>query len=127
MTRSVGDDFARVLGDFASGIKRSTEDGDGDDESFKNQSADDPADHGVARVLLASCGEELLIHDLIAEHEEHGGDEKLESADETHGRGLNDSFRREAVIAEELEVLRGQRRSADRPSRRPDATGKARR
>jgi len=54
---------------FACGVKGAPKHGDGYDQGFKEQSAQDPADDGYTSILLGLCGEELLIHDLVSEHE----------------------------------------------------------
>ena len=59
MARGVGDDFVGLRGGFAGGIKRRANYCNGDDESFKHDGADDPADDGDARVAFGFRGEEF--------------------------------------------------------------------
>ena len=82
MAGGVGDDFTRVGGDFSGLVEGRAADGDEDNDGLKEEGADEPADDGKAGVALRAGGEELLIHDLVAEHEEHGGDQELHGADE---------------------------------------------
>ncbi len=99
----VGEDLAGGLADFTGGKERGTGDGDGDDDGLEDDGADDPADDSAGGVLLGFSGEELLVHGLVAQEEEAGGEEELEALDG-------------GEIAEELEV-RGRERGVDgRPS-----------
>ncbi len=75
----VGEDLAGVSCDFAGGEKGGAGDGEGDDDGFEDDGADDPADDGAGGVLLGFGGEELLVHGLVAEHEQAGGEEEFES------------------------------------------------
>ena len=95
----VGEDLAGGLADFTGGKERGTGNGDGDDDGFEDDGADDPADDGAGGVLFGFGGEELLVHGLVAQEEEAGGEEELETLDG-------------GKIAEELEV-RGRERGLD--------------
>ena len=91
----VGEDFAGAVVDFARGEKGGTGDGEGDDDGFKDDGADNPADDGAGGVLFGAGGEEFLVHALVAEEQEAGGEEELESLEE-------------GKIAENLEVGGGE-------------------
>ena len=77
MEADVGEDFAGVVVDFAGGEDGGAGDGEGDDDGFEDDGADDPAGDGAGGVLLGFGGEELLIHGLVAEHEQAGGEEEF--------------------------------------------------
>ena len=87
----VSEDFAGAVVDFAGGEKGGTGDGEGDDDGFEDDGADDPADNGASGVFFGTGGEKFLVHALIAEEQETGGEEELESL-------------KEGKIAEDLEV-----------------------
>ena len=95
MEAGVSEDFARVIVNFAGGEEGGAGDGDGDDDGFEDDGADNPAGDGAGGVLFGFGGEELLVHGLVAEHEEAGGEEEFEALDE-------------GEIAEELEVGGGE-------------------
>ena len=101
----VGEDFAGVVVDFAGGEDGGAGDGEGDDDGLEEDGADDPAGDGAGGVLLGFGGEELLIHGLVAEHEQAGGEEEFERLDG-------------GEVAEELEVGGGQRRVDGGPAAR---------
>ena len=103
MEADVGEDFAGVFVDLAGGEEGGANDGEGDDDGLEDDGADDPADDGAGGVLLGAGGEELLIHGLIAEQEQAGGQEELEALDE-------------GEVAEELEVGGGQGFADDVPA-----------
>ena len=65
--------------------------------------AHDPADDGDARVALGFGREELLVHDLVAEHEQQGGHQKLEPL-------------RKRQVAQHLKVRGRQRGVQTRPA-----------
>ena len=90
----VGEDFAGAGVDFAGGKEDGTGDGDGDDDGLEDDGADDPANDGAGGVFFGFGGEELLVHGLIAQQEEAGGEEELEALDG-------------GELAEELEVCGG--------------------
>ena len=75
----VGEDLAGVVVDFAGGKEGGAGDGEGDDDGLEDDGADDPADDGAGGVLLGFGGEELLVHGLVAEHEQAGGEEELQA------------------------------------------------
>ena len=87
----VGEDLAGVVVDFAGGEEGGAGDGEGYDDGLEDDGADDPADDGAGGVLFGFGGEELLVHGLVAEHEQAGGEEEFEALDE-------------GEVAEELEV-----------------------
>ena len=91
----VGEDLAGMVVDLAGGEEGGAGDGEGDDDGFEDDGADDPADDGAGGVLLGFGGEELLVHGLVAEHEQAGGEEELEGLDE-------------GDVAEDLEVGGGE-------------------
>src|ERR1035438_10540823 len=73
--RGQGDDFARVVG-----LQRgATEHRDGDDHGFQHQCAADPSEDRQARVALGTRREELLIHALIADQQQQGGQQISEA------------------------------------------------
>ncbi len=100
---SVGEDLAGTAVDFAVRKEDGAGDGDGDDDGFQDDGADDPANDGAGGVLLGLGGEELLVHGLVAEEEEAGGEEELEALDG-------------GEIAEELEVRGGKGGVDDGPA-----------
>ena len=87
MARSVRNDFVRMQCDFAGRVEGAAEDSDSDDQGFENKRTDNPTDDGITRVLLAPCREELLVHHLVAQHQQHGRNEEFERANQAHGDG----------------------------------------
>ncbi len=77
----IGKDFAGALVDFAGGKEDGADDSDGDDDGLEDDCADDPANNGAGGGLLGLGGEELLVHGLVAEEEEAGGEEDLHALD----------------------------------------------
>ena len=82
--------------DLAGGEDGGASNRKGDNDGLQNHRADDPSGDGSRGVLLGFCGEELLVHGLVAEHEQAGGEKELHRLD---GR----------EVAEELEVSGGER------------------
>ncbi len=82
MHAGVGEDLARMLVDLAGGEEGGAGDGEGDDDRLEDDNADEPTDDGAGGVLLGLCREELLVHGLVAEHEQAGGQEELEALHE---------------------------------------------
>src|ERR1017187_2484634 len=69
------DDLPRVVR-----VERgAADDCDGDDDSLEYESAADPSKDGQARVALRAGREELLIHALIAEQQQQGGQQISEA------------------------------------------------
>ena len=81
MEADVGEDLAGMVVDIAGGEDGGAGDGEGDDDGLEDDGADDPAGDGAGGVLLGLGGEELLVHGLVAEHEQAGG-RKSSSAEE---------------------------------------------
>ena len=63
--------------DLAGGEDGGAGDGEGDDDGLEDDGADDPAGDGAGGVLLGAGGEELLVHGLVAEHEQAGGEKEF--------------------------------------------------
>ena len=75
----VGEDLAGAGRGLRRWEERGAYDGDGDDDGFEDDGADDPADDGAGGVFFGFGGEELLVHGLVAEHEQAGGKEELQA------------------------------------------------
>ena len=101
--RGVGEDLAGVFVDLAGGKECGADDGERDDDGLENEDADEPANDGAGSVLFRFGGEELLVHGLVAEHEEAGGQEEFEGADS-------------GKVAEDLKVRGGKCGGDGRPA-----------
>ena len=75
--------FRRERDDLAGpiGMKLGTgDDGKGDEESFKRDCANDPTDYGFAGVAFRFGGKEFLIHALIADKQQRGGQHQADGS-----------------------------------------------
>ena len=72
--RSQRDDLARVVGLEL----RAAHHRDRDNNGFQDHRAANPPEHGELRIALGARREELLVHRLIADHEQHGRQQEPE-------------------------------------------------
>ena len=103
MKCSKGEDLARILTNLTRGEERRPNNRESNNNRLQNENADEPADHRPGSILLRFGGEKLLIHRLIAEHEQACRKKEFERASD-------------GEVAEHLEMRRGQRGSNRRPT-----------
>src|ERR1039458_1013492 len=109
----VGEDLAGVVVALAGGEDGGAGDGDCDDDGLEDEGADDPSGDGTGGVALGTGGEELLVHGLVAEHEQAGGEEEFERGGDALAGAVGKKVRSEMAVdgidvAEDLEVSGGE-------------------
>ena len=113
MERGVGDDLARTLVYLSAGEEHRADDRERDDDRFEHDRARDPANHRTTRILLRFGREELLVHRLIAQHEQERRQKELEGLDQREisqylevrsGQGMSDAAPAPGVMQYEEEA-----------------------